>query len=138
MSELIQRVLGRGLWRSATVVLAAAMCCSPSVSRALEYGRPISTGEFVEMCKTVVTQERAGGRAQSSPCIAYVVGFLESAGLLTYLEKTKPRYCLPVAVSPVEVVRRALKPVDSMDQKGRQQPAAFLLRQTLEAQFPCP
>lgn len=108
----------------------------PAVARPGE-GAMLS-GEFVAMCRSLAASRSSTIISPAaSACVAYTIGFLESAGFLTYLEKTRPRYCLPVGVTPVEVVKLALKYADS-NSKQLDQPAAFLLRYTLETRFPCP
>jgi hypothetical protein len=99
---------------------------------------PISTSEFVSMCKGVV-QSNQGSEAsyERSPCAAYVVGFLESAGFLTYLAKIEPRYCLPISVDPTRLIKLAVS-ISEKHPELQDQPAAFVLRSTLESSFPCP
>lgn len=98
----------------------------------------IATSDFVSMCKDVATSTQdSAGSYKRSACVGYVVGFLESAGFLTYLAKIQPRYCIPVGVSPMHIVRLALRNSAKRPQQ-KDQPAAFLLRNTLETEFPCP
>jgi hypothetical protein len=98
---------------------------------------PISTNDFMVMCKSVVqAKQESQANYERSPCAAYVVGFLESAGFLTYLAKIEPRYCLPVGVDPARVIKLAAT-LSRKHPELTDRPAAFLLRSTLEKSFPC-
>lgn len=104
-------------------------------SNAPEYGTPLTMGTFIRQCENE-TRPSPLEPGLNLPCQAYVVGYLESSGLLEYETKTGPRYCLPVEVSPGMLVAQLLEAGRRPDLEDY--PVAVILRGMLEAKFPCP
>ena len=115
-------------------LIAAALLPVSALSQASQRTEALTARRYLAMCSDVIAGKQS--ILDKSACLAYTVGFLESAGFLTYLDKTPPRYCLPEGVSTGAVVRMAAR--NQMSAQQPDQPAAFLLRFTLEKEFPCP
>jgi hypothetical protein len=98
-----------------------------------EHGSPLTIAQFVAICEKVLPGPSSPPR---SACDGYVIGFVESAGLLEYSNRTEPRYCLPVEVSPGELARIVIE--QAPQAPGPDYPVAMLLRAELESRFPCP
>jgi hypothetical protein len=107
---------------------------SPATEAPL-YGAPVLLGQFIRQC-ALEPRLSPPGRQLAQPCQAYVIGFLESSGLLDYETKTGPRYCLPVEVPPGELVEILMKAGERKELL--EYPVAMVLRGTLESSFPCP
>jgi hypothetical protein len=56
--------------------------------------------------------------------------------LLEYSNRSEPRYCLPVEVSPGDLARILVE--QAPQAPSPDYPAAMLLRAELESRFPCP
>ena len=112
----------------------ALLAAAVSGAVAAEYGKPLSIRQFVSLCSDTGPAPVAAG--PGTVCEGYVVGFLESAGLLEHANRSPPRYCLPVAVSPREVANFVVEAAKGAP--SDEYPAAMVLRAVLENRFTCP
>lgn len=99
-----------------------------------EYGTPVSIRQFTAMCAEPESGSQPG--PPKSACEAYVVAFLESAGLLEHATRSPPRYCLPVQVSPRDLANAVIEVGKEIPRDDY--PVAMVLRSLLETRFPCP
>ena len=99
---------------------------------AAEYGKPLSIRQIVSLFLDAMPSPVAA--VPRTVCEGYVLGFLQSAGLLEHANRSPPRYCLLVAVSPRAVANLVVEAAKGAPNDDY--PAAMVLRAALEDQFP--